>query len=271
MIVSRTVTKPHTHRWMYPLVYALLLVVFFLPLYTEKPYAPQETSKVIQELLVATSHPEPYTTLAPLFHLATIALIALIAWRPARAGRILAAYMGVNYLIIGWVQGQGVTETYGYVVQIGNVVACALLGIMWLIVAFQNRLSISFERLDWRHYALAPLALLAFWAPAAVINGVVYPDFNPLLLLTSPAYGLSYCLTTPVFLFLLIIALPNVPPLAYRITAFNALPYGLVNMMSLFDPALWWMGILHIPLLALSIVALIAGRWAERRALHPRR
>jgi len=270
MIVNRTAAKPHTHRWVYPLTYLLLLIIFFLPLSTEKPYAPQETSNVIRELLIATSNPEPYAALAPLLHLATIALIALIAWRPDRAGRVLAAYIGLNYLLIGWVQGQGMTETYGYVVQTSNVVACALLGITWLVVAFQNRLSISFDRLDWRHYALAPLALLAFWAPAAVINGVVYPDFNPILLLTSPAYGLSYCLTTPVFLFLLIVALPNVPPLAYRITAFNALLYGLINMMSWFDPTAWWMGVLHIPLLALSIVALILVRRQDDRTLARR-
>ncbi len=265
MIVSRTAAKLHTHRWVYPLLYALLVIIFFLPPYAETPYAPQDTSNVIRELLVATSNPEPYTAFAPLFHLATIALIALIARRPTHAGRVLAAYMGVNYLIIGWVQGQGVTETYGYVVQIGNVVACALLGVIWLIVAFQNRLNISFDHLDWRHYALAPLALLAFWSPAVVNNGVVYPDFNPMLLLASPAYGLSYCLTTPVFLWLLIVALPDAPPLAYRITAFNALPYGLINMTSFFDPATWWMGVLHIPLLALSIAALIAVRRTPRR------
>jgi len=260
MLVTRTDAKPHTHRWVYPLTYLLLLIIFFLPLSTEKPYAPQETSNVIRELLFVTNNPAPYTLLAPLFHLATIGLIVLIALRPASAGRVLAAYMGVNYLVIGWVQSQGVTESYGYVVHTGNLVACALLGVMWLAVSFQNRLNISFNNLDWRHYLLLPLALLAFWSPAAVIDGVVYPDFNPILLLTSPAYGRSYCLTTPVFLFLLIVALPNVPPLAYRITAFNALLYGLVNMMAWFDPTVWWMGVLHVPLLALSIVALILVR-----------
>ena len=80
-----------------------------------------------------------------------------------------------------------------------------------------------------------PLALLAFLSPATVIDGVVYPDFNPILLLTSLAYGLSYCLTTPVFLFLLIVALPNVLPLAYRITAFNALLYYSVKR----DTGIW--------------------------------
>jgi len=184
MLVNRTAAKPQTHRWVYPLTYLLLLIIFFLPLSTEKPYAPQETSNVIRELLFVTNNPAPYTLLAPLFHLATIGLIVLIALRPASAGRVLAAYMGVNYLVIGWVQAQGVTESYGYVVHTGNLVACALLGVMWLAVSFQNRLSISFNNLDWRHYLVLPLALLAFWSPAAVIDGVVYPDFNPILLLT---------------------------------------------------------------------------------------
>lgn len=260
MLVNRTASQVHTRRWIYPLTYLLLLIIFFLPPYAERPFAPQETGNVIRELLFVTSNPAPYTVLAPVFHLATIALIALIALRPTHAGRVLAAYMGVNYLVIGWVQTQGVTESYGYVVQTSSMVACALLGVMWLVVSFQNRLNISFNNLDWRHYTLMPLALLAFWSPATVTDVAVYPNFDPILLLTSPAYGLSYCLTTPVFLFLLIVALPDVSPFAYRVTAFNALLYGLINMTAWFDPAWWWMGVLHIPLLVLPIVALILVR-----------
>ena len=32
MLVNRTAAKPHTHRWVYPLTYLLLLIIFFLPL-----------------------------------------------------------------------------------------------------------------------------------------------------------------------------------------------------------------------------------------------
>ncbi len=260
MLAGRIASSAQSHRWRYRLAYGLLLIIFVLPVYAERPYLPQEQGQVIQALLRVTPA-ESYHWLAPLLHLATLALSALIGWRPQAAGRLVAAYMAMNYLVIGWVQGQGVTAEYGYVVHTGNVIACILLAIVWLTAAAQNRLSISFHRLDRRHYALIPLALLAFWAPASVTGAGVQPDFNPLLLLTSPAYGLTYCLTTPVFLFWLIVALPNVPPLAYRITAFNALLYGIVNMMALFDPAMWWMGILHLPLLILAMVAL----WLARR------
>ncbi|WP_298818984.1 hypothetical protein [Chloroflexus sp.] len=262
MLANPSTTHAQSYRWAYRLVYGLLLIIFFLPLYTEKPYLPQEQGQVINALLQVTPA-EPYRALAPFFHLATIALMALMVWRPERAGRLVAAYMGLNYLVIGWVQGQGLTVDYGYVVHTGNVVACVLLAMIWLRVAWQNQLNITLSQLNWRHYALAPLALLAFWSPAAVTASGVMPDFNPMLLLTSPAYGLTYCLTTPVFLFWLIIALPNVPSLAYRITAFNGLLYGLINQAAWFDPAGWWMGFLHLPLLGLSIIAL----WLARRQL----
>jgi hypothetical protein len=80
-----------------------------------------------------------------------------------------------------------------------------------------------------------------------------------LLLLTSPDYGLTFCLTTPVFLFLLVLFYPRVNTFAYRITAFNGLLYGLVNLTHFFTPERSWMGVLHLPLLVISIYALVLG------------
>jgi hypothetical protein len=88
----------------------------------------------------------------------------------------------------------------------------------------------------------------------------VKPDFNPLLLLISPDYGLTFCFTTPIFLFLLIMFYPQVNLLAYRITAFNGLLYALFNLTHWFTPELRWMGFLHLPLLILSVYALILPR-----------
>jgi hypothetical protein len=101
---------------------------------------------------------------------------------------------------------------------------------------------------------------LALWAPYSEGSAGVVPDFNPLLLLTSPDYGLTFCFTTPMFLFWLIQAYPRVNPVAYRITAFNGLLYGLLNMMHWFNPELRWMGFLHLPLLITSAYALVWPR-----------
>ena len=67
-----------------------------LPLYTELPYASKETQDVIIKLLMVVT--TPYKAYAPIFHVLTLLMAALIAWQPAKMGRVLAGYMGLNFL-----------------------------------------------------------------------------------------------------------------------------------------------------------------------------
>ncbi len=245
-------------KWLYPVVYVVLFIISMLPLYTEKPYLPQNTQDVIISLLrVAVT---PYTAFAPLFHIATLLIVALIFFRPGKMGRLVAGYMGLNYLIIAAIQSMGRTDEYGFVVHTGGLIAYLILGITWLVVAAKNDLTPSFKRLKLPEYGLLLLAVLAFWGPYIAVSTSVQPNFDPLLLLTSPDYGMTFCLTTPVFLLGLILFYPSVNPFAYRITAFNGLIFGLFNMMHWFNPGIRWMGFLHLPLLILSVYALLLPR-----------
>ena len=185
----------------------------------------------------------------------------LIAVYKEKLGRALAAYMGLNYLVIAFVQAMGTTEKYGFVIHSGSLLTSSLLGIAWLVVAVRGNLRPSYEGVPALRYLLLPLAILAFWSP---YNNEVQPCFNPLLLLTSPSYGLTFCLTTPVFLFLLVLFYPKVDAFVYRITAFNGLLYGLFNIMHFFDPQMRWMGVLHLPLLIISLCALLLPRVSAR-------
>ena len=254
-------TQPNRRRWLYPVVYLLLIVVNFLPLYAQKPYAPQETQEVIISLLMVAT--QPYRLLGSLLHVATALLAVLVVFFAERVGRPLAAFMGLNYLVIAGVQGMGTTERYGFVIHTGALVTSALLGIAWLIVAFRGTLRPSYKGVPALRYFLLPLAVLAFWGP---YNSEVQPYFNPLLLVTSPDSGLTFCFTTPVFLFLLILFYPRVDGFAYRITAFSGLLYGLFNMTHFFNPELRWMGVMHLPLLVISLVALTLPAIEARRA-----
>ncbi|MGB2963030.1 MAG: hypothetical protein WBB69_03500 [Anaerolineales bacterium] len=242
------------NKWIYPVLYTAFLIISMLPLYTEIPYSPQETQDVIVNLLKVVL--TPYKAYGLIFHVLTLLLIVLIVWQPEKMGRIWAGYMGLNYLIIALVQTMGLTVKYGFVLHTGGMVMNGVLGLVWLAVAFRNDLQPSFQSISWQHLILIPLALLAFWGPYVSSGSGVQPDFNPLLLLTSPDYGLTFCFTTPVFLFLLILFYPQVNILAYRITAFNGLLYGLYNLSHWFNPELRWMGFLHLPLLIISAYAL---------------
>ncbi len=255
---------PKRRLWLYPGAYILLILIAFLPPIAEVPYDPRNTQDVIWHILAANAR--PYPAWGWVFHVATLSLIALAAWRPAWAGRAIPAYFGVNYWVIAAVQTHAVTEKYGFALHTGALVAEVLLGFLWLWVAWRGRLQVSFREVpNWR-WLLAPLALLAFWTPVATGGNRIVPDFNPLLLLTSSDYGFAYCLMTPVFLFLLILFYPGVDPFAFHVTAFNGLLYGLFNLTHWASPDTMWMGVMHLPLQVMSIVAL-GMAWRGRKGV----
>jgi drug/metabolite transporter superfamily protein YnfA len=243
-----------SRRWFYPVTYGMLIVISMLPPIAQVPYDPRNTQDVIMNILMGSI--APYQAWGWVFHVATLAVIALAIFRPQIAGRVMAAYFGVNYLIIAALQTNAVTEKYGFAVQTGALIAMALLGALWLWVAWRDKLQASFKRIPPWRWTLLPLALLVFWSPVGLEGNKVVPNFDPLLLLTSPDYGLTYCFATPVFLFLLILFYPRVDVFAFRVTAFNGLLYGLLNLTDWFNPDLVWMGVMHIPLLVIPLVAL---------------
>ena len=249
-------------KWFYPLMYVLLVIIAFLPLYTERPYDPRETQQVILEILMVAT--QPYAAWGWVFHVATLGVIALSVWKPQVGGRAIAAYFGLNYLVVAAVQTRAQTASYGFAVHTGALVADVLLGLLWLWVAWKDGLRISWKDVPAWRWFLFPLALLTFWSPIAVEGSRFVYDFNPLLLLTSPNYGLTYCFLTPVLLFLLILAWPQVNGFAFRVTAFNAVLYGLFNQSAWASPDTAVMAIMHLPLLLLGLLALLLARFAKQ-------
>jgi hypothetical protein len=242
-------------KWFYFFIYILFLTISLLPLYTEKAYAYENTQDVIINLLMVVL--TPYKSWGIFFHFFTLLIVVLITFKPKTSGRLFSVYIGLNFLVIGLVQSLGRTEKYGFVMHTSVLVMSVILAIIWIWVAIRGEIETSFENMHWYHYFLLPLALLSFWSPYQVVGNSVRPDFNPLLLLTSPDYGLTFCLTVPVFLYFLILFYPKINLFAFRITAFNGLLYALFNLTHWFNPATRWMGVLHIPLLVFSIFALI--------------
>jgi hypothetical protein len=255
------------YKWFYPLVFFLLIVLCFWPPYTKIAYDSRNTQAVIMEILMRST--QPYAAWGWLFHLATLGVIALAILRPQIGGRAIAAYFGLNYLVVAAIQTHAVTENYGLAIQTGALIATGLLGILWLWMAWQDGLKISFKTVPAWRWFLFPLALLVFWLPMAMEGSRFVFNFNPLLLLTSPDYGLAYCFMTPVFLFMLILAYPNVNKFAFYVTAFNALLYGLVNLTHWFNPDRVVLGVMHLPLLLLAIVALVLPRFASHAKSQP--
>ena len=253
-------------KWLFPVVCVLCVLISAIPPYAEKPFAPQDAQDVVISLLMVSVN--PYRHLAPLFHIGTLLIVLLIAVFRKKMGRVLAAYVGLNYLVIALLPTMGTTEEYGFVIHWGALIMCVLLGLGWVVVAIRSQLEASCGNAPRFWYVFLPLAVLAFWSPYDVHGAQVKPCFDPALLLTSPDYGLTFCLTTPVLLFLFVLFYPEVNNLVYRSTAFNGVLYGLFNMTHFFDPKLCWMGVLHLPLLLISLYALILPGLLKREAVR---
>ena len=87
-------------KWFYPMVYGLLIVISMLPPITQVPYDTRDTQDVIMNILMVSIL--PYQSWGWVFHIATLAVIALAVFRPQVAGRVMAAYFGINYLLFFW-------------------------------------------------------------------------------------------------------------------------------------------------------------------------
>jgi len=239
----------------------LLLSLFlfsciFLPTYSSVPFKQQDTMLVIRNVFIKTS--VAYLWLSPGIHVAVIILsFALYRWGRQMNG-IADAFFGILFIFIAFSNHIAVTENYGLVVIMGNVVQIVVVGLFWLWDVSKSRNVYVFHRLPTWRYWVVPLAFLAFWSP---ITPDLYPDFNPLLLLTSSS-GVMFCQTTPVIIALLTLIYPKVNQYVLIVTSFVGFLIGVFNAISLFIMPGYslWNFILHIPFISISLYGLLITR-----------
>ena len=186
-----------------------------------------------------------------------LVLIILIIVFRNRFRRLFSIYVAFSYILFALVQNIAVTEKYGLsICTINLIMFLAVAGFwIWEAIVLQNDFSPAKIPI-WRYW-IVPLALLAFWAPSNPRTGV--PDFNPAYLFTNGA-GIAFCMMTPVYIGLLTFYYPRVNIVTLRVTSLVGLIIGLYNVGTNFiisPGTLWWNGVLHIPLLIISIYGLV--------------
>lgn len=243
-----------TSKWWFYLL--LFLIPLLVPPYTSKPLAYGQVEElmgiVIREAL------EPYDWLAPAFHLATILLVILLWKFNLKVSRYFYVYLAVNFVFMALAQNITFNEEFGFVVIFNNLLHILLVGILWVPAIFRHENDfVPSEMEKWRFWAV-PLAILAFWAP---MDALGKPDFSQMLLLMS-AYGLAFCFTAPVMIFILTLYYPNIYKPAYRFLCVVGAYIGLLNLsgpLTIPEYPLW-VAILHIPLFTISIYGLALER-----------
>jgi hypothetical protein len=250
-----TVTKKW---WLYP----LLLLLFFIPTYSARNYDPRQSVDLIGQVLSAPLI-YAFPILMPVAKIATVVVILGVLIFGNQMRRAFNVYVAVLYLAIALFQTTAVTDTYGLVVISGNLALVLVVAIAWVweVAAERNDFGTR-KRPLWRWW-VAPLAMVALLSP--VNTNTMSPDFHPIQLLTNGA-GLTFCMVTPLVLGVMTMFFPAVNLVVFRILSFVGMIFGAVNLVMWFfmAPWGWWMGVLHIPLVVISIYAFGLAKTGER-------
>jgi hypothetical protein len=246
--------------WLYP----LLLLLFFIRAYASTGYEPQESMDVIGQVL---SDPLIYrfAVLMPIAKAIPVVLIIGVLLMGNRVRCLFNGYVAALYLALAFFQTTAVTDTYGFTVISGNLALVLIVALMWIWEAIAQRNDFTPRKRPVWKWWVVPLAVVALLAP--VDASTMSPDFSPLHMLTNEA-GLTCCMMTPVVLAVLTLFHPTVNLAVLRVSSFVGMLLGAVNMIVWFvvESWGWWMGVLHIPLVVISVYGFVLAHQAKARA-----
>ena len=240
-----------TRKWWF---FLIVLLMQLLPTFTTVPISPEDAGWVVGAVL-SEAIVYDVAFLFPVFKLLAILMIASVVTMKNRVSRYFSVYVGVFYGLAAVLQSVAFTEEFGFAVLTVNLVMFFLVAISWFWEVIAQKNDLGAPQLEYSRTWVIPLAILAFWYPINL--DTMMPDFNPILLLTSMA-GLAFCLMTPVFLSVLIIFYPTINIATMRITSIVGIVISFYNILVnfiMFPELLFWNGILHIPLIVISVYA----------------
>lgn len=244
-----------TRKWWFLLLFILLGTI--VPPIVTKGFDPSKIGEIIPYLLshalIRSCPPSFYIV----FKIVPIVLIFFLILFENKVGRLFSLYVGITYVLFALLQGIAITERYGLGIVTGNFIQMLIIAAFWFWEASVNENNFSHQKIPIMRYWVVPLAFLAFWYPVNLES--MQPDFNLVYLFTNPA-GLAFCMMTPLYLGILTLYYPKINIATLRVTSLVGMIIGFWNMVVNFlikPNILWWNGVLHLPLLFISIYAFI--------------
>lgn len=186
--------------------------------------------------------------------LALVVLFALFLFKN-RMKKVFSLYAALSYVAFALLQNVAVTEEYGLSVVSVNVLMFLMVAYVWFLESKLPENDYSFDNLNWKTAWMIPLALLAFWLP---INQYLRFDFSLSRFLFSGS-SLTFCMMISVFLTIMTLNLPKVNLVTYRVTAIIGVIIGCYNMMMFQNPQRINLALIHLPLMIISVYAVIVG------------
>ena len=243
-----------TQKWW---LYIILLLLFFIPSQASRDFDPRNSMDLVGQVL---SDPLIYAfpVLMPVAKAIPVLLIAGLLLFGNRVRRAFNIYIALLYIALAIFQTTANTDDYGFVVLTGNLVLLLVVGILWVWESIVQKNDFTPRKIQLWRWWVVPVAAVAFLAP--VNASTMTPDFHAVRMLTNEA-GLTACMMTPVVLAVLTLYHPTVNNAVLRVSSFLGMLLGAINMIVWFGLERWgwWMGVMHIPLLLISIYGFVLG------------
>jgi hypothetical protein len=243
-----------------PLFVLLLLCV---PPYASKGYLMDEALQ-LNVFILTQPIKNQLLEIYPIFNMLALLMLFLVLSAGKVFTRVFSGYVGLSYVLFAVVQNVSLSEDYGFAVCLSNVALFLFVSASWFydFKVGQNDFSRG-VKVEWKGILFLP-ALLAIWQPVDRVT--MGPGFNPISLISSGS-GLTFCMMTTVYLSVLLYFYPKINRLALRVTSMIGLLIGLGNLWLewIYFPHLWWVGILHLPLVIMSG----CGLWLSYRVRVP--
>jgi hypothetical protein len=238
-----------TRKWW---VYVVLLPFFFIPAYTVNGYDPRQATDVVEAVM---RHPFIYNLSAVffLFKLMPVLLLVLLLVFRNRFRTLFHGYVTLLLLAIAAFQNSAAPAQYGLTILVSNVLYMAIAAMAWLWETISRKGDYTMPEAALWKWPVFALALFAFWFP--VNSQTAAPEFNPVYFVSNESM-VTGCMLIPVILAVLLLYFPRVNPVTLRVTGFIGIIFGLINVLTWFvlNPGMWWMGVMHLPLLIVSSV-----------------
>ncbi len=237
--------------------FLLFILNLFVPPYVSKGSSLQEWGKITDEILSqAIIYNLPFLVYL-IFKIIPIILICSIILFKNKVARLFSVYVAITYVLFALLQNIAISQKHGLGIVTTNLIMFLAVALFWFWEAIVCENDFAPQKQPLWKYWVVPFALLAFWYPTN--PKTLMPDFNPLYLFTNDV-GLAFCMMTPVYIAILTLYYPRINIATLRVTSLVGTIIAFSNMLSNFLIApdqLWWNGVLHLPLLIISIYGLI--------------
>ena len=196
-----------------------------------------------------------------LFQSLSLLMLVLLVIFKNKVRTLFNGYVAVSYTAFAFIQNMAVTELYGFSVVTVNFVMFLFVAYVWIRELFNPENNYDFSNFRWEYLWMIVFALFAYLCPFTSHGET---DWNLLHFFTRNT-ATAFCLATPLFLTILTLNLPKVNIVTYRITAIIGVIIGLYNMMNFFNPHTVFLGVVHVPLLTISLYSAILSYKVTRK------